>query len=134
MELVDAVRTLTLRGGKRTRPMVLAAAYYAVQPEGKDDLRHAYAALELLQSYLLIHDDWMDRDESRRGGRSVWAHLRDRHNDAHLGSSLAILAGDLASAFASELFTRSSCPDGRLNDAFAAFCRISAGGLLWPAP
>lgn len=124
MELVSAVSALTMRGGKRTRPMVLVAGYEAVDATLGRDLRNANAALELLQTYLLIHDDWMDRDESRRGGQSVWAALRDAHNDAHLGASLAILAGDLASTFASELITDTECPEGRLGDVLQAFWRI----------
>ncbi len=111
-ELVDAVADLTLRGGKRLRPALLYAAYRSVTPsrtpaEIPKDVLDACAGLELLQSYLLIHDDWMDHDEERRGGPAVHAALRDAHDgDVHLGNSLAILAGNLASACAWELITR----------------------------
>lgn len=104
-ELVEAVEALTLRGGKRLRPAILHAAFRAVAPDRDPaEVLDACAALELLQTYLLIHDDWMDRDEERRGGAAVHAALRDAHGgDAHLGASLAILAGNLASACAWEL-------------------------------
>jgi len=106
-ELVEAVEALTLRGGKRLRPAILHSAFRAVAPERDPaEVLDACAALELLQTYLLIHDDWMDRDEERRGGAAVHAALRDAHGgDAHLGASLAILAGNLASACAWELIT-----------------------------
>ena len=68
-----------------------------------DDVLSACSALELLQTYLLVHDDWMDRDDVRRGGPSVHAALRAQVGDAHLGDALAILAGDLGSAYAWEL-------------------------------
>lgn len=98
-ELVEALESLTMRGGKRLRPAVLFAGFKAVKPAGGfDEVADACAALELLQTYLLVHDDWMDGDAERRGGPSVHHSLGERHGDGHLGASLAILAGDLASA------------------------------------
>ena len=102
--LVEALAELTMRGGKRLRPALLVAAYRAVKANGAiADVVSACAGLELLQTYLLVHDDWMDRDEVRRGGPSVHAALRVQVGDAHLGDALAILAGDLGSAYAWEL-------------------------------
>ncbi|MFN9810705.1 MAG: polyprenyl synthetase family protein [Deltaproteobacteria bacterium] len=108
--LVDAIAGLTMRGGKRLRPAALHAGYRACtagveEPRALLDLG---CALELRQSYLLIHDDWMDQDDERRGGPSVHAALRARTGQAHLGDALAILAGDLASAYAWELLVRAS--------------------------
>ena len=104
-ELVESIAALTMRGGKRLRPAVLYAAFRAVRPEGTlTDVVDAGAALELLQSYLLIHDDWMDGDAERRGGPSVHAALGDKHGDARLGASLAILAGNLACAWSWRIF------------------------------
>ena len=100
VELARSVEALTLRGGKRLRPAVLVAAYCAVDEEGAwERCLSACAALELLQSHLLIHDDWMDGDDERRGGPSVHAALRRAHGDDHLGASLAILAGNLANTW-----------------------------------
>jgi geranylgeranyl diphosphate synthase, type I len=105
--LIDAVRDLTLRGGKRFRPALLFAAYRAARPEGRlEEVVDAAAGLELLQSYLLIHDDWMDHDQERRGGPSTHAHFAARLDDAHLGASLAILAGNLACAQSWKLLIR----------------------------
>ncbi len=125
-ELVDAVRALTMRGGKRFRPALLQAAFRAVDPARDPSCTlDACAALELLQSYLLIHDDWMDRDEERRGGPSVHAALRAAHaGDEHLGASLAILAGNLASACAWELVTRGEHPRPVERRVIEAFLRM----------
>lgn len=108
-KLVSAIADITLRGGKRLRPAVAHAAYVAVGGEvGPNELAvlgRVGAGLELLQTYLLIHDDWMDKDEQRRGGPAAHILLRDQvGGDAHLGDALAILAGDLASSYAWELF------------------------------
>jgi len=104
-ELHGAVESLTMRGGKRLRPAVLYAAYRAVHPDGGiGDVVDACAGLELLQSYLLIHDDWMDGDAERRGGPAAHVLLRTEDRDAHLADSLAILAGNLACAWSWRLF------------------------------
>lgn len=104
-QLAHGIESLTMRGGKRLRPAVLFAGYKAVRPEGGiGDVIDACAGLELLQSYLLIHDDWMDGDDERRGGPAVHAMFRESLGDAHLGASLAILAGNLACAQSWRLF------------------------------
>ncbi len=123
--LVEALADLTMRGGKRLRPAVLVAALSAVQP-GKSvrDVLPACAALELLQTYLLIHDDWMDGDLHRRGGASVHATLRERVGDAQLGDALAILAGDLGSAYAWELMLEAAWTTPRGRDVTDTFSRI----------
>ncbi len=94
--MVDAARDLTLRGGKRFRAALLVAAYVGVAPRAPRDVAlDAGAALELLQTYLLTQDDWMDGDDLRRGGPSAHAALSRVHGDGHLGAASAILASDL---------------------------------------
>jgi geranylgeranyl diphosphate synthase type I len=127
VELVGAIAELTLRGGKRLRPAVLVAAFCSVAPDR--DWRAtlpACAALELFQSYLLIHDDWMDGDDRRRGGPAVHAAFADRFGDPHLGASLAILAGDLASAYAQRLLIDALAVAARPRDVLATFVRMQA--------
>ena len=67
--------------------------------------RNASLGLELLHAYLLIHDDFMDGDELRRGGPTLHVSLGKR--SAHLGDSLAVLAGSLCEAWAVELLLSS---------------------------
>lgn len=125
LELVDEIEALTMRGGKRLRPAVAAAGYRCVRPgHGMERLVELSASLELLQSYLLIHDDWMDGDEVRRGGTAVHTSLQKSHRDPHLGSALGILAGDLASAYAWELFLKAPYTMQTWHDANAMFLKI----------
>jgi geranylgeranyl diphosphate synthase type I len=122
VELLDAISELTMRGGKRLRPALLYAAFRSVAPDAPiDDVIHAGSAIELFQSYLLIHDDWMDADEERRGGPAVHSALTAAHGDAHLGASLAILAGNAASAHAWELLMKIEGPEARLRAAIEIF-------------
>src|SRR5262245_16360964 len=91
--LISALAELTLRGGKRLRAVALYAGYCAVHHDfDPGPTLDAAAALELLQSYFLIQDDWMDGDEERRGGPAVHAALSRAHANPQLGASLAILA------------------------------------------
>ena len=63
-------------------------------------------AMELLQSFLLIHDDIMDNDDTRRGLTATHAHYRDHatrggaSDPTHYGISIAICYGDVAFALA----------------------------------
>ena len=70
------------------------------------------AALELIQACALVHDDVIDRSERRRGGPSTHRALAKVHADAgligdseHFGVSAAVLLGDLALAWADDLYT-----------------------------
>jgi geranylgeranyl diphosphate synthase type II len=84
--LVEAMRYSLLAGGKRIRPVLALATARAV---GKDPARvlPLAAALELIHTYSLIHDDLpaMDDDDLRRG--------RPTCHKA-FGENVAILAGD----------------------------------------
>ncbi len=98
--LLDGIEALTMRGGKRLRPYLAWHAAACVEGD-TPGLLEACAALELLQSYLLIHDDIMDGDDIRRGGPTVHVLLAEGGSaDAEQGRMLAILAGDLACTLA----------------------------------
>lgn len=127
-ELVDAVEELTMRGGKRLRAMAIYAGYRAVATQPDDaGLAAAIelgAAIELLQTYLLIQDDWMDDDDQRRGGPATHAAFARQYGDPKLGASLAILAGDFAAGFAFELLHSTQFPAATAAQARAAFTRM----------
>jgi geranylgeranyl pyrophosphate synthase len=80
-------------GGKRVRPVLCLATGDAVGFP-VEDLLPAAAAVELVHSFSLVHDDLpcMDDDAERRGQPTVWARF---------GEAAALLAGDalLAEAF-----------------------------------
>jgi geranylgeranyl diphosphate synthase type I len=108
-----AGRELVLRGGKRMRAAILAAAFEACGGQGGSAAVVAPgAALELFQGYLLVHDDWMDGDDLRRGGPSVPALMREcfgKHGDA-----MSVLAGDLMSAWSQRALLEAPQPAAHL--------------------
>ncbi len=101
LPLVDQIESLTTRGGKRTRAFLVWLGYGATMRMPPRLLR-AMMALELFQSFALIHDDIIDEDTVRRGGPTVHEHFR-ANISKHFGESMAILAGDLALVWADEL-------------------------------
>jgi geranylgeranyl diphosphate synthase, type II len=94
--LEEAMRYSLLAGGKRVRPVLALATARALGADPDRYLRVA-AALELVHTYSLIHDDLpaMDDDELRRGLPT--AHVK-------FGEDVAILAGDGLFAEAIHLF------------------------------
>ncbi len=84
--LEEAMRYSLLAGGKRIRPVLALATAKALQTDPETILPLA-AALELIHTYSLIHDDLpaMDDDELRRGRPTC--HVK-------YGEDVAILAGD----------------------------------------
>jgi geranylgeranyl diphosphate synthase, type I len=132
---IEAAFDLTKRGGKRLRAVLVIAAYESFHGEGGvDAVLPAAVAMEVLQAYLLIHDDWMDRDEIRRGGPSVPAMMRARFSDGGLADASAILAGDYAAGLALDALLSVSCPPDRVARAAREFARVEkdvvAGQLL----
>jgi geranylgeranyl diphosphate synthase type II len=94
--LEEAMRYSVLAGGKRIRP-VLALATARAAGQDPESVLPAAAAIELIHTYSLIHDDLpaMDDDELRRGRPT---------SHVVYGEDVAILAGDGLFAEAMRLF------------------------------
>jgi len=123
--MAAAARDLTLRGGKRYRAALLVSAYSGVSPDAPlEPALQVGVALELLQTYLLIQDDWMDGDLTRRGGPSVHAVLGATLGSAHLGASSAMLASDLTWNLAFEVISALDIPAPRVVDTLRALVRL----------
>ncbi|KOV89396.1 polyprenyl synthetase family protein [Streptomyces sp. NRRL B-3648] len=112
-DVAERVARFTLQGGKRTRAQLVWWATRACA--GRDPAAAAAAlriaaALELLQTCALVQDDVMDRAVLRRGRPTLHTDLTDRYADRagperarRFGQSAAVLAGDLALAWADDL-------------------------------
>ena len=85
-EARKAMRYSLLNGGKRIRPILLLEFYKLCGGKGENALNFA-AALEMIHTYSLIHDDLpcMDNDDMRRGKLSC---------HKAFGEDTALLAGD----------------------------------------
>ncbi|WP_394829515.1 polyprenyl synthetase family protein [Pendulispora albinea] len=135
--VTDAIAQFATRGGKRVRAVLLAAAYegYAptvagAPPPSALDILPALLSVELLHAYLLMHDDWMDEDEVRRGGPTVHAMLRDHFGSLRRGEIGAILAGDLTASYALEALVETRTSPDRLAESLKEFARIEVDVVL----
>lgn len=95
--LTEAMRYSLLAGGKRVRPVLALSTAHALGHDPSTVMPYA-AALELIHTYSLIHDDLpaMDDDDLRRGKPTC--HVA-------YGENVAILAGDALFAEALRLIT-----------------------------
>ncbi len=95
VKIVEMMRELAV-GGKRMRGLLTILGYsintqYAVRSDQiEHELIRAAVVMELFHLGLLIHDDFMDQDDLRRGVATIHSRLSDRH----IGESIAVLAGD----------------------------------------
>ncbi|WP_072489516.1 polyprenyl synthetase family protein (plasmid) [Streptomyces atratus] len=110
-ELADRLATLAVRGGKRLRTAFAHCGWRAAGGSGDATaVLHTGAALELLQACALVHDDVMDGSARRRGAPALHVHFARVHwamgmhgRAESFGTSAAVLAGDLALAWADDL-------------------------------
>ncbi|MGH3849604.1 MAG: polyprenyl synthetase family protein, partial [Pseudonocardiaceae bacterium] len=106
-----ALRDLVLAGGKRLRPAFCHWAFVgAGGSPNEPELWNAGAALELLHTFALIHDDVMDGSATRRGLDTIHLLFEARHyleswrgEGRRFGEGVAILAGDLAFVYADRM-------------------------------
>ena len=84
--IFEAMRYSVEAGGKRIRPMLMEETYKMFGGSG-DIIYPFMAAMEMIHTYSLVHDDLpaMDNDEYRRGKKTT---------HAEYGEAMGILAGD----------------------------------------
>ena len=114
--VIEAMNYSILAGGKRLRPLFMKETYDMMGGGGKE-IEPFLAAMEMVHTYSLIHDDLpaMDNDEYRRGRKTT--HVM-------YGEAMAILAGDgllnLAFETAAKAFQMGDDP-ARVGRALALF-------------
>lgn len=97
-KVIEAMNYSVMAGGKRLRPLFMMEAYkmFAKNDKNMDALERFMAAIEMIHSYSLVHDDLpdMDNDEFRRGRKTT---------HVVYGPAMAILAGDGLLGYAYEI-------------------------------
>jgi geranylgeranyl diphosphate synthase type I len=116
-EAIKMIADFTMSGGKRIRPAMVYYAYLAAGGKNENRIIEASMCMELTHSFLLIHDDIIDKDEKRHGVSTIherykkigkrWASTKDSE---HFGNSMAMLAGDMSAAMANEVLFNCTFP------------------------
>ena len=93
--IYDAMEYSVMAGGKRLRPMMMYQSFIMFGGKDKEIIEPFMAAIEMIHTYSLVHDDLpaMDNDDYRRGRKTT---------HVVFGEDMGILAGDALLNFAYE--------------------------------
>ncbi|WP_328825300.1 polyprenyl synthetase family protein [Tomitella gaofuii] len=143
-EAADLLEEFVLRGGKRMRPLFAWTGWLCAggpaTGDSADAMLRACSALELVQACALIHDDFIDSSDTRRGHPTVHVDVARRHREggwsgdsAHFGAGVAVLLGDLALAWADDMLRECGLPadaQARISPMWSAMRTEVLGGQL----
>mgnify|MGYP002516415546 CR=1 FL=1 len=125
--IMEAMEYSLLAGGKRLRPMLLMESYRLCGGKGKE-VEPFMAALEMIHTYSLVHDDLpaMDNDAWRRGRQTT---------HVVYGEDMGILAGDALLNYAFETacsaFSMEGADAGRIGKALEILaCKAGIYGMI----
>jgi geranylgeranyl diphosphate synthase type I len=111
LPLLDELEALVQAGGKRIRPRFCYWGFIAAGGTDTPEILRVGAALELLHTFALIHDDVMDDSPRRRSRLTTFRALAElsagvphRGDPRRFGTSAAILTGLLGFVLADRLF------------------------------
>ncbi len=115
---LESLHRLVLAGGKRLRPVFCYWAFVGVGGDPDDGrVVDAGAALELLHTFAVVHDDIMDASARRHGTETIHTQFARMHRVAEwrgehrrFGEGVAILMGDLAFVY-SDMLLRGASPE-----------------------
>lgn len=161
---ITVLRDFIVNGGKRVRPTFAWAGIRAALEGGGGSLHalggkggnapsspaasldsrailNVLSSFEFIQACALIHDDIIDRSDTRRGFPTAHRTFESKHRDRgwrgsseHYGVSQAILIGDLAFAWADDMYNCSGLSNAALDRARPAWramrTEVIAGQIL----
>ena len=118
-QMMKAIEEFTLRGGKRIRAALIFYGYQCFSSRNLKEVIKSSMAIEMIQSYLLIHDDIVDRDDKRRGGKTMHKVYEQIGGDKfnlkknivereHFGRSMAIFSGNICASLANIILSESN--------------------------
>lgn len=118
--ILQHIKEHNLRPAKRLRASLVYYAYLLLDGEEIDQIIEASMSVELLHTALLIHDDFMDQDDTRRGEPTTHKVFEKYHKDnkyvgdpAHFGEAMATDIGDAALCLGFEILANSQFPADR---------------------
>jgi geranylgeranyl diphosphate synthase, type I len=104
-------KTLTLAGGKRIRPYIAYVMYAAMGGTKFNEAMQLFIALEIFHTFALMHDDIMDKADTRHGIKTIHAYVLDKLKELeriddieNVAKAQGILVGDLYFSWAMEIF------------------------------
>ncbi|TAM41649.1 polyprenyl synthetase family protein, partial [bacterium] len=106
--LFKTIKEFICRPGKRIRPVLFCIGYLGFSKKTPPGLYRSALSLELLHDFMLVHDDIIDKSDTRRGRPSMHAllnrYLRTDKKAKFNGEDLTIVAGDVMYSMALDAF------------------------------
>ena len=105
-----------LRGGKKARGGLVSLGYECASGINKEVAVQAGAVVEILHSFLLIHDDWIDQDAVRRGKPTVHKQYEAffkkqswKGDGEHWAAGMSVILGDAGCFLAQKILAKMPC-------------------------
>jgi len=109
------IKEHNLRPAKRLRGSFVYYGYKLIGGKKEKDILRAAMSIELIHTALLMHDDFMDQDDTRRGLPTTHEHYKTYHEDnkfrfnsLHYGESMTVNVGDIALLAGHEIIGKSN--------------------------
>lgn len=128
--LFESIEDFIMRSGKRVRPILFIIGYQGFSKRRPRGLYRSAIAVELLHDFMLVHDDIIDKSDTRRNKPSMHAalnnHLKQYPQAKFNGQDLSIIVGDVMYAMAIDAFLSIQEDPRRKENALKAFTRSAA--------
>lgn len=94
-----SLQEFVLRKGKRLAACTMLITYQGYGKSLDERILNASAGIELYRHSILVHDDLIDRDETRRGGKTIHKTFSEQ-TDERFGDGIAVFLGNIACTLA----------------------------------
>jgi len=125
-EALEHARAIVLAGGKRLRSAFMYYGYIGAGGTKEEEILETSIGVELIHSFLLVHDDIIDRDDIRHGVATLHRRYADfgkrifpDKDVEHFGNSIAIIIGDMLYAFGNDIIFNSPFPKDKIFEALS---------------
>ncbi|MCX5726494.1 MAG: polyprenyl synthetase family protein [Candidatus Saganbacteria bacterium] len=132
----NIIKEFIMRGGKRIRPFLMYSGYKCVGGKDDEKILNTSLCLELLQSFLLIHDDIVDKSDVRRGGPTVHKMIEKKYTNKlspkeakELGDFFAIYVGTHCFIDSYKILADAKFPDRNIKMAISGLCDVLRNAL-----
>lgn len=132
------IKEHNLRPAKRLRASFVYYGYKLLGGVDEKSILNAAMSIELIHTALLMHDDFMDQDNTRRGKPTTHEYYKNYHKSrnyrfdhSHYGNSMAVNSGDIALCAGYEILGKSKFDGDRkisaLNRLFRGITNTALG-------
>ena len=120
-EAIGHVKTIVLSGGKRLRSAFMYYGYLGAGGTETEKMLHTSMSIELIHSFLLIHDDIIDRDDLRHGVETLHKRYTEfgrrffaEQDVEHFGNAIALVMGDMLYSYGNNIIFQADFPKDRV--------------------